>query len=618
MGGSVCRQVCKRQTESGDALDALADAPRSLGRQLPALVESPEECFLSRQSTATSLDVFADAPRSRGLQVSSPAASPEECFLSRQSTAASELTLASAEECESSDVVSKGLEQSSEPEEGNTPLFPIHELYYEQVCPMVGPPDTAAKLLPEDDASVPPSDGSSLEEETTRDHTAEQKGADVQNTPSWSLGGSPAQADADADLLSPPAIAQSARPVGAAPAATPTPVVEATVHSAKAESAQDQKEGSSESAAQKETKEEIEELPTESPVEALQETPREAPEEETTTDNTAEEKGAEVEIASSWSLSGSASQVSAKAEAAEGEEEGNNEEEKKEVMEELPSESLVGTLQETTKEAPEEETTRDNTAEEKGAEADNASSWSLSGSAPHVSAKAEAAQGKEEENNESAAKKEEKEYNGGCKELAVQNETEEEEDPVSESPSLSAWVASVGADTSAFGTAWSAGLTGLGLAEMTKVGKVIHAMKDAGYSDEKANTVCKALFCKQSEEELKQAFEVFDEGKTGAIAGAEFGKLLKLLGEDVPPEKVDDAFKEVDTNNSGKLEYAEFCAVVRFLNPKSAPETGSSFLLFGTWWTQQEVQQEAKQEAKQEEPQNDGKAGNKADNIVWW
>jgi len=124
-----------------------------------------------------------------------------------------------------------------------------------------------------------------------------------------------------------------------------------------------------------------------------------------------------------------------------------------------------------------------------------------------------------------------------------------------------------------------AGLTGLGLAEMTKLGKVIHAMKDAGYNDEKAGAVCKALFCKQSEEDLKQAFEVFDENQTGAIAGAEFGKLLKLLGEDVPPEKVDDAFKEVDTNNSGALEYAEFCAVVRFLNPKSAPVTGS-YLLF--------------------------------------
>jgi len=173
---------------------------------------------------------------------------------------------------------------------------------------------------------------------------------------------------------------------------------------------------------------------------------------------------------------------------------------------------------------------------------------------------------------DAAAQKETKEENEESKEVAVQKETEERKEEGMESPSLTAWVASVQADTAAFNTAWSAGLTGLGPAQMTKVGKVIHNMNDAGYSNEKANTVCKALFCKQSEEELKQAFEVFDESKTGAIVGAEFGKLLKMLGEDVSPDKVDDAFKDVDTNKSGKIEYAEFCAVVRLLNPKSTPD----------------------------------------------
>jgi len=307
------------------------------------------------------------------------------------------------------------------------------------------------------------------------------------------------------------------------------------------------------------------------------------------------EKGAEVE-----NIGGSPPQEGAEAESAQGEEKGNNEpvvqKETKEDMEELPSDYPVEALQETPKEAPEEESTRDNLAEEKAAEVEN-----IGGSPPHEDAEAESAQGEEEGNDK-------KENNEGSNELAAQKETEEDRDPVSESSSLSTWVASMGADSSAFGTAWSAGLTGLSLAQMTKVGKVIHVMKDAGYSDEKANTVCKALFCKQSEEELKQAFEVFDESKTGAISGAEFGKLLKLLGEEVPPEKVDDAFAEADANKSGKLEYAEFCAVVRFLNPKSAPKTGNS-LLFGTWWTPRDVQQEAKQEAPKEEVTNNDAAG---------
>merc|ERR1712156_1190313 len=103
----------------------------------------------------------------------------------------SEPTLASLEECEhnmpvfeSLDVVPKGLEPSSEPQECecNAPMpesldavpkglepssahsikLParIHELYYDQVCPMVEPPATAAKSVSEQEAeTVPRSDG---------------------------------------------------------------------------------------------------------------------------------------------------------------------------------------------------------------------------------------------------------------------------------------------------------------------------------------------------------------------------------------------------------------------------------------------------------------------------
>jgi len=238
-------------------------------------------------------------------------------------------------------------------------------------------------------------------------------------------------------------------------------------------------------------------------------------------------------------------------------------------------------------EAPKEEIAKDSMAEEKGAEVKNASWWSLGGS-----------QGDTEGSNVSAVQQETNGNKEGSKESAA--------------PLKPAWVTSVGADTAAFGTAWSAGLTGLGPAQMTKVGKIIHTMKDAGYSDEKAIAVCKALFCKQSPEELKQAFEVFDETKSGAVPGAEFGKLLKLLGEEVPAEKVDEAFKEVDTNKSGKLEYAEFCAVVQFLNPKSAPKEGM-VPLFGTWWKQ--AQAETPTEAPKEAS---GEAEGKEAEATWF
>jgi len=129
MGGSVCRQVCKRQNESGDAVDVLADAPRCRALQELASVEmAVAKLSDSPASPASTADETSEETTATELvepaclKMSEPTwASPEEC---ERDTPVSE----------SLDAVPKGLEPSSEPTE--QPLSPNHELAMDQVGPV--------------------------------------------------------------------------------------------------------------------------------------------------------------------------------------------------------------------------------------------------------------------------------------------------------------------------------------------------------------------------------------------------------------------------------------------------------------------------------------------------
>jgi len=119
-----------------------------------------------------------------------------------------------------------------------------------------------------------------------------------------------------------------------------------------------------------------------------------------------------------------------------------------------------------------------------------------------------------------------------------------------------------------FATAYKAGLPGLLPHEWIKVGKIMNKMTEAGYSEDKAKSVCKAMFCAQSEDDLKAAFDLFDTEGKGAMSAEDFTKMMPCLGEDMPEEKVAETLKQVDKDNSGKLEFKEFAALVALLNPK--------------------------------------------------
>merc|ERR1711988_1706878 len=110
--------------------------------------------------------------------------------------------------------------------------------------------------------------------------------------------------------------------------------------------------------------------------------------------------------------------------------------------------------------------------------------------------------------------------------------------------------------------------------QLRKAGAVIQNMQGADYSDEQINDVCRALFLDQTEEDMQKAWKVFDLAGEEKIAADDFKKALPLMGEDVPPEKIDELFKLADADGSGRIEFSEFVTMMKGMNPKDASEGG--------------------------------------------
>jgi len=163
MGGSVCRQVCKRQMESGDAVDVLADAAKCRGLQAVAPVEL----------AVAKLPDIPPSPASTADETSVEAASAEFTMLALPEI--SEPTLASPEECER-----------------NTPVSEYLDAVPKRVepCSEPIPPVTAKSLTEQESATEPPSDGVGDfpdEHPAVRPSTLQQQQQQQKNPPQPSL-----------------------------------------------------------------------------------------------------------------------------------------------------------------------------------------------------------------------------------------------------------------------------------------------------------------------------------------------------------------------------------------------------------------------------------------------
>ncbi|CAI9116583.1 OLC1v1017769C1 [Oldenlandia corymbosa var. corymbosa] len=65
-----------------------------------------------------------------------------------------------------------------------------------------------------------------------------------------------------------------------------------------------------------------------------------------------------------------------------------------------------------------------------------------------------------------------------------------------------------------------------------------------------------------SEEDLKEAFKVFDKDQNGFVSEAEIRRVMTNLGEKMTDEEVDEMFSAADVNGEGEINYEELARMM--------------------------------------------------------
>lgn len=115
--------------------------------------------------------------------------------------------------------------------------------------------------------------------------------------------------------------------------------------------------------------------------------------------------------------------------------------------------------------------------------------------------------------------------------------------------------------------------------EVRKAVIVAKQMRSAGYEEEMVTAICRALFGDQSDKEMKKAFKFFDKDGGGTLSKGELREALPLMGENVPPARIDELFKIVDADGGGTICFEEFVTLVKGMNPRGA-EVNAAFAAF--------------------------------------
>ncbi|XP_062207196.1 calmodulin-2/4-like [Phragmites australis] len=76
------------------------------------------------------------------------------------------------------------------------------------------------------------------------------------------------------------------------------------------------------------------------------------------------------------------------------------------------------------------------------------------------------------------------------------------------------------------------------------------------------NLMARKMKDTDSEEELKEAFRVFDKDQNGFISAAELRHVMSNLGEKLTDEEVDEMVREADVDGDGRINYEEFVKVM--------------------------------------------------------
>jgi len=71
------------------------------------------------------------------------------------------------------------------------------------------------------------------------------------------------------------------------------------------------------------------------------------------------------------------------------------------------------------------------------------------------------------------------------------------------------------------------------------------------------------------EQELRDAFRIFDKHSRGFISASDLRAVLHCLGEDLSEDEIEDMIREVDIDGDGRIDFEEF---VRALGEPEEPD----------------------------------------------
>ena len=66
-----------------------------------------------------------------------------------------------------------------------------------------------------------------------------------------------------------------------------------------------------------------------------------------------------------------------------------------------------------------------------------------------------------------------------------------------------------------------------------------------------------------SEEEIREAFKVFDRDNNGFISAAELRHVMTSIGEKLTDDEVDEMIREADQDGDGRIDCTVFCSIMR-------------------------------------------------------
>lgn len=80
--------------------------------------------------------------------------------------------------------------------------------------------------------------------------------------------------------------------------------------------------------------------------------------------------------------------------------------------------------------------------------------------------------------------------------------------------------------------------------------------------EEFVNVATRTIKDAEAEDELRQAFRVFDEDENGVISAADLHHAMTHLGDKMSEEEVDEMIREADINNDKQINYEEFITMI--------------------------------------------------------